>query len=181
MLRKLEKEIINIDFRLNQWNKRFSVIAVNKQKRRIFEKRFDKIEKLLYTCDLEFLDYRKNLVKHLKSSETGLEDSEAKIRQQLRQVAKLEMEKGKDEDEMLDQTLKAIEIVNIADMANERENLESSYAFLEDRKNELDKLEQDLLREKAKRELKTAHRKGNPSRDFRDRGSDALLSPRSKN
>lgn len=34
------------------------------------------------------------------------------------------MQKGKDEDEMLDMTLKAIEICNIADMATEKDHLE---------------------------------------------------------
>ena len=49
------------------------------------------------------------------------------------------MQKGKDEDEMLDQTLKTIEIVNIADMATEKENLENSVSFLASKKAELDK------------------------------------------
>ena len=44
------------------------------------------------------------------------------------------MQKGKDEDEMLDQTLKAIEIVNIADMAAEKDNLEASCSFLQGKK-----------------------------------------------
>ena len=64
------------------------------------------------------------------------------------------MQKGKDEDEMLDQTLKAIEIVNIADIKTEQENLENSVNFLSSKKAELDKQEEELLRIKAKRDEK---------------------------
>ena len=94
------------------------------------------------------------MVETLKSTETGLEQKENTIRDQLRQVAILEMEKGKDEDEMLDQTLKTIEIVNIADMATEKENLETSCNYLSSKKAELDKIEEDLLKEKARRDAK---------------------------
>lgn len=110
----------------------------------------DRVEQLLYTCDLEFFKQRQILVTILKSTETGLEDREAIIREQLRQIAILEMQKGKDEDEMLDQTLKTIEIVNIADMATEKENLENSVSFLASKKAELDKQEEDLIKERNK-------------------------------
>lgn len=82
---------------------------------------FNKIEELLYTCDIQFLGQRIVLVEILKSEETGMEDREDSIKTQLKQIAQLEMQKGIDEDEMLDMTLKAIEIVNIADMASEKE------------------------------------------------------------
>ena len=61
-----------------------------------------KIEDLLYTCDLDLLSQRKGLVLMLKGTENGLDDREADIRELLRQIAVLEMQKGKDEDEMLD-------------------------------------------------------------------------------
>jgi len=61
-----------------------------------------KIEDLLYTCDLDLLSQRKGLVTMLKGTENGLDDREADIRELLRQIAVLEMQKGKDEDEMLD-------------------------------------------------------------------------------
>lgn len=69
-------------------------------------------------------------------------------------MAILEMQKGKDEDEMLDQTLKAIEIVNIGDISSEKDNLEQSCDYLLAKKAELDKQEEELLKEKNKRELK---------------------------
>ena len=117
-----------------------------------------KIEDLLYTCDLDLLSQRKGLVTMLKGTENGLDDREADIRELLRQIAVLEMQKGKDEDEMLDQTLKAIEIVNIADIKTEQENLENSVNYLLGKKAELDKLEDELLRIKAKREEKRQNR-----------------------
>jgi len=83
--------------------------------------RFNKIEELLYTCDIQFLGQRIVLVEILKSEETGMEDREGSIKDQLKLIAQLEMQKGIDEDEMLDMTLKAIEIVNIADMASEKD------------------------------------------------------------
>ena len=79
-----------------------------------------------------------------------MEDREDTIKNQLKQIAQMEMKKGKDEDEMLDMTLKAIEIVNIADMVAEKENLDSQVETLVNKKNELDKLEEDLMREKTK-------------------------------
>ena len=66
------------------------------------------------------------------------------------------MQKGKDEDEMLDQTLKTIEIVNIADIAVERDNLQVAYDAVAAKKSELDKIEEELLALKAKREAKKA-------------------------
>jgi hypothetical protein len=90
----------------------------------------------------------------LKRTETGLEDREAKIRDQLIHIALIEMKKGIDEDEMLDRKLKAIEIVNIADMAAEKDNLEISCNFHLQKKADLDKIEEELLKEKNRRENK---------------------------
>ena len=64
------------------------------------------------------------------------------------------MEKGQEEDEMLDYTLRAIEIVNIADIAQERERLLVTNNNLIAKQNELDKQEEALLKEKAKKESK---------------------------
>lgn len=109
-----------------------------------------KLEELLYACDLQFLKQRQILVQILKSEETGMEDRESSIKEQLKQIAILEMQKGKDEDEMLDMTLRAIEIVNIADMAAEKDNLEQVVDNLAVKKAELDKLEEELIKEKQR-------------------------------
>ena len=60
------------------------------------------------------------------------------------------MEKGKDEDEMLDQTLKAVEMVNIADLATEKENLKAACDQLYGKKAELDKVEDDIHKERQR-------------------------------
>ena len=64
------------------------------------------------------------------------------------------MEKGKDEDEMLDQTLKAVEMVNIADLAMEKESLQADCDQLYNKKAELDKVEEDLHKERQKEKTK---------------------------
>ena len=78
------------------------------------------------------------MVKILKSEETGMDDREQSIKEQLQQIAILEMQKGIDEDEMLDMTLKAIEIASISEMAQEKENLEAKVEQLMQKKAELD-------------------------------------------
>ena len=55
----------------------------------------------------------------------GIELRENFIKQQLKQIAALEMQKSKDEDLLSEQTLKTIEIVNIADIAIEKKNLDT--------------------------------------------------------
>jgi hypothetical protein len=79
-----------------------------------------------------------------------MEDREDNIKTQLKKIAQLEMQKGIDEDEMLDMTLKAIEIVNIADMASEKEQLEQAVDALLSKKADLEALEDNLIREKQK-------------------------------
>ena len=64
------------------------------------------------------------------------------------------MQKGQDEDEMLDYRLRAIEIVNIADIAAEKEQFVTLSESLKLKKADLDKQEEVLLKEKAKREPK---------------------------
>ena len=93
----------------------------------------DGIEALLYTCDLELLKQRQVLVQILKSVENGMDDRENFIKDQLKNIAILEMEKGTEEDKMLDQTLKTIEFVKIADIAQEKENLAQDVGHLEDK------------------------------------------------
>ena len=60
------------------------------------------------------------------------------------------MIKGKEEDELLDMTLKAIEIVAISEMAQEKDNLENKVEALMAKKAENDTIEEALLREKAR-------------------------------
>lgn len=83
-----------------------------------------------------------------------MEDRENTIKDQLKQIAILEMQKGQEEDAMLDQTLKTIEIVNIHDIAVERDQLQYSTDILWNKKSELDKIEEDLLKERNKRDQK---------------------------
>ena len=56
---------------------------------------------------------------------------------------------------MLDYRLKAIEIVNIADIAVEREQFISLNESLKTKKAELDKQEESLMREKIRKEMKS--------------------------
>ena len=62
---------------------------------------------------------------------------------------------------MLDQTLKTIEIVNINDMAQEKDQLQFSCDNLWNKKSELDKIEEELQREKGKRDFRKTGGKGN--------------------
>lgn len=55
------------------------------------------------------------------------------------EIAKQEMEKGKKEDEMLDQTLKTIEIANINDLETEKNRLILLNNQLRQRKEELER------------------------------------------
>ena len=68
---------------------------------------------------------RKCLVKLLNYVGDGIEDREAKIQGQLGTIAQNEMIKGMNEDALQEQTLKTLELINIADIAIEKENLES--------------------------------------------------------
>jgi hypothetical protein len=65
-----------------------------------------------------------------------------------------EMNKGRDEDKLWNQTLKTIEIININDMAIERSNLEKLLAQLQTKQKELDTQENKYLKEKYKRDEK---------------------------
>ena len=83
-----------------------------------------------------------------------MEERETSIRDQLKKIAVLEMEKGQEEDMMLDYTLRTIEIVNINDMAQERERLINYNQQYSAKKAEMDKVFETLSKEKAKRDWK---------------------------
>jgi hypothetical protein len=68
------------------------------------------------------------------------------------------MLKGTDEDMLSEQTLKTIEIVNIADIAIEKKNLETQIANFLKTSQELDNLETLVLKEKKKRDERKALR-----------------------
>ena len=55
---------------------------------------------------------------------------------------------------MLDQTLKAVERINISDIAQEKENLQIICEQLTAKKQELDKAEEDLQKEKQRERAK---------------------------
>ena len=92
-----------------------------------------------------------NLLKYVGG---GIEDRENSIKERLAQIAALEMEKGNDEDLLSEQTLKTIEIVNIADIATEKVNFERQIMNLQMKLNDLTIQEGNILREKQRREDK---------------------------
>ena len=95
----------------------------------------------------------------LKSVENGMEDRENDIKMQLQQIAILEMERGKDEDVLLDQTLKAVERINIADIAIEKDNLQQDCDLLFAKKAELDKIEEDLHKDKQREKARERNKR----------------------
>lgn len=98
----LETILIQNDYKLSIYYDRFSVQSLDEKNIKSLSQECNKIEQLLYTCDLELLKQRQVLVTMLKSVENGMEDRENFIKDQLRQIAILEMQKGQEEDEMLD-------------------------------------------------------------------------------
>ena len=96
------------------------------------------------------------LVNLLKYVGGGIEIRENFIKRQLAQIAALEMLKGTDEDMLSEQTLKTIDIVNIADIAIEKKNLETQIVNLLKTSQELDHLEMLVMREKKKRDDRKA-------------------------
>ena len=69
------------------------------------------------------------------------------------------MLKGTDEDMLSEQTLKTIEIVNIADIAIEKKNLETQIGNLIRAARELDDMEALIMKEKKRRDEKRAAKK----------------------
>ena len=87
-------------------------------------------EALLVCIDKRMYQQRVSLVNLLKYVGGGIEIRENFIKKQLAQITALEMEKSMDEDLLSEQTLKTIEIVNIADIAIEKKNLETQITNL---------------------------------------------------
>lgn len=148
----LAQAVMDSQFKTAFWYESYCHQRSNDLMLNLFSCELDKVEELLYACDLQMLEQRQVLVSQLEVIENGMEDKEHSIREQLRQIAVLEMQKGQEEDEMLDCTLRAIEIVNIADIAHEKERLLITNNALVAKRNELDKLEDALNKEKAKKE-----------------------------
>jgi hypothetical protein len=90
---------------------------------------------------------RTNICILLTYTGDGIVNKESSIKEQLRDISLKEMEKGKDEDALQEQTLKTLEVINIADIKIEKLNLEKQTSVLMGKKYELDKAENDLLRE----------------------------------
>lgn len=105
------------------------------------------------------------LVNLLKYVGGGIEIRENFIKDQLKQIAALEMLKSKDEDKLSEETLKTIEIVNIADIAIEKKNLETQIITLAKQCSDADAIELLIMKEKKKREdakkAKEANKKTN--------------------
>ena len=99
------------------------------------------IERLLVLVDRKMFYDRVNLVKLLQYVGGGIEGREEDIKKLLAEIASLEMDKSKEEDLLSEQTLKTIEIVNIADIKDEKMNLEKNIIVLQTRQNELEKQE----------------------------------------
>lgn len=72
----------------------------------------------------------------------------------------IEMLKNRIQDELEDKTLKTIEVINIADLRIEKDNLERQIEEFRRKQDELDKVEKDLEREKEKMEEKKRKRLG---------------------
>lgn len=109
-------------------------------------------ESLLVCIDRRMYQQRMALVNLLKYVGGGIDIRENFIKDQLKQIAALEMLKGKDEDLLSEQTLKTIEIVNIADIAIEKKNLETQIITLAKQGSDAEAVEQLILKEKKKRE-----------------------------
>ena len=71
---------------------------------------------MLIQIDQKMLFERKCLVELLLYVGDGIEQREANIKAQLAQIASSEMEKGRDEDMLQEQTLRTLELINIADI-----------------------------------------------------------------
>lgn len=93
---------------------------------------------MLVLIDKKMYYDRVNIVKLLQYVGGGIEGREENIKNLLADIAKLEMQKSEQEDKLSEQTLKTIEIVNIADIKEEMLSLEKSIDVLQLRKNDLD-------------------------------------------
>lgn len=118
--------------------------------------RLQQTESLLVCIDKHMYYQRVALVNLLKYVGGGIETRENFIKQQLAQIAALEMQKSQDEDLLSEQTLKTIEIVKLSDIAIEKKNLETQISTLIKHSQDLDGIEVLIQKEKKKREEKKA-------------------------
>ena len=83
-----------------------------------------------------------------------IELRESQIKDFLREISLKEMLKGQEEDALQKQTLQTIEVINIADMAMEKTNLERQVAQMQDKQVELNRIEEQLLKEQRRRDAR---------------------------
>ncbi len=93
--------------------------------------RLQSVQPLLIQVDRKMLQERTCLVNLLKYVGGGIETRELDIKNQFALIAQLEMEKGKDEDALQEQTCKTLEVINIADIALEKIQLEKTASILQ--------------------------------------------------
>ena len=127
-------------------------------------KKLQRTEALLVCIDKRMHFERVNLVNLLKYVGGGIEDRENKIKEALAQIAELEMKKGQGEDELSEQTLKTIEIVNIADIASEKAAFDRIILQQQTKQKELDVQEAAVMKEKRRRDEKKAKAKAEKER-----------------
>ena len=94
-------------------------------------------EQLLIQIDNHKYTERMNFCDLLRYIGDDIELRESQIKNYLRQISLKEMEKGQEEDALQKQTLQTIEVINIADMAMEKTNLERQVAQMQDKQVEL--------------------------------------------
>ena len=144
-------EIIALEARQETRARRKLLECFQLQKESVI-KELRRTEFLLTCIDRRMYQERNNLINLLKYVGGGIETRENSIKQSLAQIAAMEMEKGVDEDMLSAQTLKTIEIVNIADISIEKQNLERQIVSLTNKKKELELQEAAVLKEKERRD-----------------------------
>jgi hypothetical protein len=85
--------------------------------------------------------------------------NEQNIRNLLAEIAASEMKRNLVADELEENTLRTIEVINISDIKIEKENLERQNIELEKKQQEIEKIENELLREKEKLEERRKRKK----------------------
>ncbi len=108
------------------------------------------LEKLLLLSDQWQSQERHDLVSEMRWHERQIALNERNIRNLLAEIAVSEMKRNLVADELEENTLKTIEVINISDIKIERENLERQNIELEKKQQEVEKVENELLREKEK-------------------------------
>jgi hypothetical protein len=97
---------------------------------------------------------RINLCELLQYISDGIENREKDIKDQLREISLKEMQKGHEEDQLQNQTLKTIEVINIADIQIEKTNLERLVNQMTEKQVHLRRDEEQLLKEQRRREAR---------------------------